>query len=165
VRGEPRGNFLFRLPARLIPVEHGGDEPQARAVPGQERDLLIGDQPSHERHGPYPLAVEADRAEVPFCDDQVPALPDPVEVEELELLSEPGWELVPALPCKKGLHGPDPAVGVGDELPVRVVDRDADAARHDALLAEPQAEALDAPGRDAPFGEVRVAGIELQLEA
>jgi hypothetical protein len=43
--------------------------------------------------------VQVDRAEEALDHDQVPAVRDPVQVEQLELLPEPGRELVPALPC------------------------------------------------------------------
>jgi hypothetical protein len=89
----------------------------------------------------------------------------PVEVEELEALVEARGKLVLALPLGPGLHGPDPAAGVGDERPVRVVDRDADAPRHAALAAEAEAEGGDEFRRNAPFGEVRVVGVEGEGEA
>ena len=50
----------------------------------QELDLLFRDRGAHERHGRDPLAVEPDRAEVPLAHHQVPALPGPMQVEELE---------------------------------------------------------------------------------
>ena len=54
---------------------------------------------------------------------------------------------------------------MSDDLPLRVVDRDAYAARHDALLAEPEAEALAELVRDAPLGEVRVLWVKGEGEA
>ena len=97
-----------------------------------------------------------DRAEEALDHDQVLAVRDPREVEELELLPEPRRELVFSLPFGKVLGRPDPAAGVRDEPFLHVVDRDADPPRHDALVAVPEAELLDEPGRDAPLGKVRV---------
>jgi hypothetical protein len=42
--------------------------------------------------------MEMDRAEEAFDHDQVPAVRDPGEVEQLKLLAEPGRELVSTLP-------------------------------------------------------------------
>jgi hypothetical protein len=81
--------------------------------------------------------VQADRAEVPLDDDQVPAVRDPVEVEELELLMKPSREFVLPLSFGKSVGCPDPPSRVRDELAFGVVDRDRDPPRHGALLAVP----------------------------
>ena len=102
--GDRAGHLIGRLPARLVPVEHDGDVPGAGV--GQQFELLDRDRGAHERHGWHAQAVEVDRAEVPFDDDQVLAVLHPVEVEELELLAEPRREFVLALPFGKVLDGP-----------------------------------------------------------
>ena len=116
VLGELGYHYIRRRPAAGVPIEHDGDETEVRAVRAQELDLLVRDRGAHERHGRDPLAVEPDRAEVPLAHHQVPALPGPVQVEQLELLPEPLRQLVLALPFGKVLVGPRPAAGVRDEL-------------------------------------------------
>jgi hypothetical protein len=59
----------------------------------------------------------------------------------------------------------DPSAGVGHELALGVLDRDAHPAGHRALAAEAQAEELDQFGRDASRGEVGVRGLEGEPEA
>ena len=97
-------HFLGRRAAGLVPVEQDRDVPGVGV--GQELQLLDRDRGAHQRHGRDAQAVEADRAEEALDHDQVLAVLDPVEVEELELLVEARGQLVLALPFGKVLDGP-----------------------------------------------------------
>ena len=109
--------------------------------------------------------AQAHRAEDALDHDQVLAVLDAVEVEELELLVEAARQLVLPLPFGKVLELAHPAAGVGDRLPLPVVDRDADPTGHAALLAVAKAEGLDELRRDAALRQVRVPRIEREREA
>ena len=102
--GDRAGHFLGRFPARLVAVEQDGDVPGIGM--GQQFQLLDRDRGTHERHGRDAQAMQPDRAEVALDHDQVLAVRDPVQVEQLEILAEARWQLVLALPFGKVLGGP-----------------------------------------------------------
>jgi hypothetical protein len=109
--------------------------------------------------------VEPDRTEIALDHDQVPAAFDPVQVEELEPLTKPFGEFVLLLTVRQVGIRACPAAGVGHELALGVLDRDAHPASHRALGAEAQAEELDELGLDIAFSQVRVIRLEGEAEA
>jgi hypothetical protein len=93
------------------------------------------------------------------------AVLDPVQVPELERLVKSLGKFVFFFSLGKFRVRADPAASVGHDLALRVLDRDADAASHRALGAEPKAKELDELGAEPPFAEVGVLGIEREPEA
>jgi hypothetical protein len=161
--GKLRGNDIPSFLASLITVEHDGDEAKRWAVP-EECHLLVAERRAHQGHRRQPQTMQAHRPEVAFDDDQVLAVIDPREVPELERLVKSLGQFVLSFSLGKLRVGADPAAGIGHELALSILDRDADASGHGTVPTEPKAEELAELGTDLALCEVGMLGIERKPE-
>ncbi len=93
------------------------------------------------------------------------AVLDAVEIEELERLVKSLGQFVFFFARRKVLVRANPSAGVGDELAVHIVDRNAEAAGHRPLLAVAQAKELDELRGEPALSEVGVRRIKGKLKA
>lgn len=120
----------------------------------------------HEGYGRRPELVEPEEAEVALDDDQMVRAGDAVQVVEHEALAEALGELVAQLVL--GDFVPEPPAGIGDELALRVVNRDAQPRFHDAprgFRADAETEGLDDRPREPALREVGMLALELERKA
>ena len=147
--------------AGFVPVPQDGDVPGAAVAKQQE--LLGRNRPAHEPGNGHAHGVQPERRPVPLDEDDVVGVLDPVQVEQHPAFLEFGRQPVPLNVFRQLLARP--AAGIGDELAGGVMDRDADASRHNAAAAIAEAKLANEFGRDAALGEVRVLGVELESES